>query len=180
MLQKVVLVVVALALAAIVPVAAQNPRFDNLEIRLMWTTTVTPPDLRCEGGEPTGLPFPQCSEGTKHIVGRNEVQTWWPMPVPFEGSVPDELNGPIIFVVNCNFSADYRGPCRGTFRWELSEDVYWEGTWTAPVMDLVTYEARMSMVGHGVGGEIDGMQIKFDGASEPPDNWFIIGSVRIH
>ncbi len=45
-------------------------------------------------------------------------------------------------------------------------------------MDLFTYESRFSMVGHGVGGTIDGKQLKFDGGSVPGD-WYITGTVRI-
>lgn len=46
-------------------------------------------------------------------------------------------------------------------------------------MDLLTYESRMSMVGHGSGGETAGTQMKFDGGSAPYE-WFVSGNVRIH
>lgn len=101
---------------------------------------------------------------------------------PGEASLSDPvaslLNGPLNFVVNCNFNADYRGPCWGTFRWEAAGG-RWEGHWTAPVMDLMTYESRLSMVGFGEGGALDGKQLKVDGFSNPGD-WYITITARIH
>jgi hypothetical protein len=106
--------------------------------------------------------------------GRNEVQTWVVVP-----PAPDELNGPITFVVNCNFNASVRGPCWGTFEWTLASGAKWQGSWTSPVMDLLTYESRMSMVGVGEGGAIDGRHLRFDGGSAPGEE-YISGTIRIH
>jgi hypothetical protein len=178
MLKKVALVVVALALVAVVPVTGQNPKFVSGDIMIGWVETTVPPDTKCLGGEPV-TPAPPyylpCSEDTTHVVGRDEVQIWYPAP----GSAPARLDGPITFVVNCNMSADYRGPCFGTFVWDVPGIGRWEGSWTAPVMDLLTYESRMAMVGHGVSGEVEGLQLVFDGGSAPYD-WYISGSFRIH
>ena len=115
--------------------------------------------------------------GDAHILGRGEVQSWWPFVLAPQ--VEPLLTGPITFVVNCNFNAQYRGPCWGTFTSDVPGVGRWEGSWTAPVMDLLTYESRMSMVGHGSGGEIAGTQMKFDGGSAPYE-WFVSGNVRIH
>ncbi len=150
--KKALLVLAALALVLALPAAAQNPAL-NGEAQLGWVATVVPPEITCAGGVPTGLPFPQCSEGTRHILGRGEVQSWWPFVLGAE--VAPLLTGPITFVGR------------------------WEGSWTAPVMDLLTYESRLSMVGHGAGGEIAGKQMKFDGGSAPYE-WFVSGNVRIH
>ena len=44
------------------------------------------------------------------------------------------------------------GGAGGAFEWNIPSVGVWEGTWTAPVVDLMTYESELSMVGHGVGG----------------------------
>ncbi len=174
--KKALLVLAAVALVAALPAGGQNPAL-NGEAQLGWVATVVPPEITCAGGLPTGLPFPQCSEGTRHILGRNEVQTWWPFVLAPQ--LEPLLTGAITFVVNCNFDAQYRGPCWGTFTWDVPGVGQWAGSWTAPVMDLLTYESRISMVGHGAGGEIAGRQMKFDGGSAPYE-WFVSGNVRIH
>jgi hypothetical protein len=46
-------------------------------------------------------------------------------------------------------------------------------------MDLVTFESRVMMVGFGVGGTIDGQQLKIDASSNPGD-WYIAFKARIH
>jgi hypothetical protein len=170
---------VGLAIAVATP-AAKGSRFvygDN--IQLGWVSTDVAPERTCVGGEPTGSPWPPyCTEETNRIIGKHEVQTWMPV---LEG-VPDELKpmleGPITFEVNCTLNRAYRGPCSGTFVWEVAEGT-WEGSWVSPVMDLITYESTMRLVGHGRGGSIDGMQLKFDGGSAPYD-WYITGTVRVH
>jgi hypothetical protein len=131
-----------------------------------------PPGNRC-----TGSSRARAQRWTRRILGRSEVQTWWPVnPSP---SVTELLTpGEITFVVNCNFNSEYRGPCWGTFRWATADGT-WEGQWTAPVMDLFTYESRLSMVGFGQGGAIDGKQLKFDRGSAAFD-YYITGSIRIH
>jgi hypothetical protein len=176
MLRKSIVLVAILAAAAGLVRAGEKKVFVVGDVQLGYMGTTVPPQIRCIGGELTGLPFPQCSEGTQRVFGRSEVQTWGPVN-PSE-SVVSLLNGLITFVVNCNMNASYRGPCWGTFEWDVPGVGIWEGTWTAPVMDLMTYESQISMVGHGMGGDIDGMQIKLDGGSAPGD-WFITATVRI-
>ena len=156
---------------------AANPKFTFGGGLLGFAETIVPPEVRCVGGEPTGV-FPQCTEGTRRIFGRSEQQIWYVDSVTPPGAAA-LLDGPITFVVNCNFNADYRGPCWGTFTWDVpGTGGTWEGQWTAPVMDLITYESEISMVGFGVGGELDGMQLKLDGSSNPGD-WYIAFTVRL-
>ena len=89
------------------------------------------------------------------------------------------LYGQITFIVNCNFGPAYKGPCWGTFQWDTPDpNAIWVGTWTSPLMDLASYESVISMVGHGVGGAIDGKQLKVDGFSDPGD-WYITFKARI-
>jgi hypothetical protein len=177
MLRKTSLVIVAVALGAAASAVGDGPGFVVGQAQLGYVGTVAPPEVKCAGGEPTGLPFPHCTEGTQRILGRSEVQTW--EPAFLTPNLQPLLGGPITFVVNCNFNAAYRGPCWGTFTWDIPDVGTWEGQWTAPVMDLMTYESRLSMVGFGRDGAIDGKQLRFDGGSAPGD-WYITGTVRIH
>ena len=178
MLRGSMLLIAVIITASGLLMAGENPKFVTGEVLLGYAGTEVSPQVRCMGGEPTGLDFPDlpCTEGTQRISGRSEVQTWWPVVDPEEKVAPF-ITGPITFAVNCNFDANYRGPCWGTFKWEVENVGMWEGTWTAPVMDLVTYESEISMVGHGT-GEFDGKQIKLDGGSAPYD-WYITATVRI-
>ncbi len=176
MLRKVSLFIVTVALASTVPAAGQNAQFVVGEAQLGYLQTLTAAQVSCVGGEPTGLPFPPCSEGTSRALSRSEVQAWWPFSL--STSVAGLLTGPITFVVNCNMSAEYRGPCWGTFEWDVPGGK-WAGNWTAPVMDLMTYESKLSMVGFGQGGELDGKHLRFEGGSAPY-GWYITGTVRIH
>ena len=57
----------------------------------------------------------------------------------------------------------------GTFEWQVpAAGGAWKGSWTSPVMDLLTYQSVIAMVGHGTGG-LDGKQLKVDGFSNPGD-----------
>jgi hypothetical protein len=142
---------------------------------LGYFLTTVPVEAHCAGGQVVSPDFPYCSPGTKHILGRNEEQIW--MPVDFTAPVATLLDGPITFEVNCNFNTAFRGPCWGTFTWESGGGI-WEGQWVSSVMDLMTYESVISMVGFGTGGAIDGKQLKVDGGSAPGD-WYITVDVRI-
>jgi len=176
MLRRAASVILTLVAVSCLLVAGQNAKFTFGGIQIGYAGTLVVPQVRCEGGVPTPEgPFP-CSEGTKRVFGRSEAQLWYPN-APTENVAP-LLNGPITFVVNCNMDGQYRGPCWGTFEWDVPGVGVWEGTWTAPVMDLVTYESQVSMVGHGVGGAIEGKQLMFDGSSAPWE-WYITGTVRI-
>jgi hypothetical protein len=142
---------------------------------LGYVTTTMAPEIHCAGGQSAGPEFPYCSPDTKRILGRDEEQTWGPLD--FTSPAAELLDGPITFEVNCNFSPVFRGPCWGKFTWEAGGGV-WEGQWVSPVMDLMTYESEISMVGFGIGGAIDGKQLKVDGGSAPYE-WYITVDVRI-
>ncbi len=143
-----------------------------------YVNVLKPPETRCVGGQPTGLPFPPCTPETERIFVRSEVQEWG-LVDGANARLVEWLGRSVIFGVNCNFNVAARGPCWGTFEWDVPDkDGVWVGIMTAPVMDLVTYESKMSMVGRGVGGVIDGMRFTFDGASAPGD-WYISGVIRI-
>jgi len=181
MLTRSAVVCLVITLVCAAPAPAQqdknNDKFLTGDVWLGWVETLRPPDIMCAGGAPTGDVYPPyCTPETKRIVGRNELQVW--MAYYPDPSVAAFVGGEIQFVVNCTMNSAYRGPCWGTFRWELPGGARWEGSWTSPVMDLVTFESRMAMVGFGTGGAIDGKHLMFDGGSNPGD-WFITGKVRI-
>jgi hypothetical protein len=179
MLKRVAFVVVILALVAPVAASGQDPRAVNGKVLLGFLQTVSLPDTKCVDGQPadqTLPPYLPCSPGTTRAIGRSEVQIW--MPVSPSHTVAELLNGPITFVVNCDMNGQYRGPCWGTFEWNVPGVGTWAGFWTAPIMDLVTYESKLSMVGFGSGGQINGKQLVIEGESAPGD-WYITSSVRI-
>lgn len=176
MRRNVILVVVGIAVCAVAVWAGDNPKFVRGSGEIGWIGTTVEPQVRCAGGEQIAG-FPYCTEGTNRILGRGEEQVW--EPATLSPSVAEFLNGPLNFEVNCNLAgATLRGPCWGSFVWDVPGVGTWEGHWTAPVMDLMTYESEISMVGYGVGGDIDGMHLKVDGYSNPYD-WYITIAVRI-
>ncbi len=175
MSKRVVLAVLLIAALPAVLQAGDNPKFTFGSGQIGFMTTTVPPEYRCAGGDLTGA-FPPCSEETRRVFVRSEQQLW--VPVGLSESIEALMAGEITFVVNCNFNAQYRGPCWGTFTWEVEGGATWEGQWTAPVMDLMTYESEIALVGFGQGGAIDGMQLKIDGYSNPGD-WYITVTARV-
>ena len=176
MRRNAILVIVGIALVAATPWAGENPKFVRGSGEIGWIETTVLPQIRCAGGDQLAE-FPYCTEGTRRILARAEEQVWWPFTL--SDSVAEFLNGPITFEVNCNLDgATLRGPCWGSFVWDVPGVGTWEGHWTAPVMDLMTYESELSMVGYGAGEGIDGMHLKVDGYSNPGD-WFITLAVRV-
>lgn len=172
---------VALLVGFFLPASAtaQDPRAVNGTVLLGFTQTLLAPTTTCLGGEPADQsvpPYLPCSPGTSLAMGRSEVQVW--TPASPSASVEALVDGPITFVVNCDMNGQYRGPCWGTFEWIVPGVGTWAGYWTAPIMDLVTYESRISLVGLGTGGDIDGKRIELTGASAPGD-WYIASTVRI-
>jgi hypothetical protein len=142
---------------------------------LGWVATTTPPYVMCVGGTQTSETLPYCSAETQRILGFSEQQLWWPESLAGSGS--DLLTGPITFEVNCSFDPAYRGPCWGTFSWEVPGGT-WKGHWTAPTMDLATFESEIHMEGVGEGGDIDGVHLKLDGTSNPGD-WYVAFHARL-
>ena len=173
MIRKLVVVLLALAVAG--PLWARGgPRFVVGDGLLGYVSTEVQPTVKCVGGVPTG--YPHCSSGTRRIITRGEVQTWTAIGV--SAGIAEFLDGPLTFHINCNFNADYRGPCWGTFSWDVPDMGTWEGHVFAPVMDLNTYESELVMFGFGDGGDLDGKTLKLEGSSDPGD-WYIAFTARI-
>jgi hypothetical protein len=174
MMRRVAAGVLALAAGSGLLWAGQGP-FVIGNGQMGWLETTAAPHVRCLGGELTGDAFPYCSPETQRIFGFAEQQLWWPETLT--DSVSPFLTGPITFEVNCSFDPQYRGPCWGRFTWVVPGGV-WQGHWTAPLMDLLTYESEIHMVGTGEGGDIDGMKLQIDGSSNPGD-WYISFHARL-
>jgi hypothetical protein len=174
MQSKFAFVLVALVLAATASAAGHDDRMVLGDVQLGWLQTLRPPVVTCVGGEPTGNPYDRCTAGTTRILGKDELQLWSASSETIKG----QANGSITFVVNCSLSPSYRGPCWGTFKWEVPHYGVWEGYWTSPVMDLMTFESRMSLVGVGTSGKIEGKHLTFDGGSAAGE-WYITGTVVI-
>lgn len=155
--------------------AGHSPKFVVGSGLLEYLETTVPPEVRCTHGEPTGS-FPPCTAGSTRYFSRSEEQIW--SAIDMSPSIESMLDGPITFVINCNFDANYRGPCWGTFSWEETGGGIWVGQWAAPLMDLITYESKISMTGFGTGGTIDGKHLKVDGFSNAGD-YYITMSARI-
>lgn len=140
-----------------------------------WLGTTVQPQIQCPGGEPSG-DSTYCSPETRHILTRDAVQTW--VPVSLSETVADLLDGTITFTVNCNFDPNLRGPCWGTFTWDVPDICSWEGHWVSPVMDLMTYESEIRMEGFGDCGDLGALHLKVEGFSNPYD-WYITFRARI-
>ena len=134
-------------------------------------------EYMCPGGESSGLPYgppmaggtlAPCSPGSNFHMRDRE------MVFNVEDIQPTEV-APLVeglqtLLVNWNWryeaaSADetehlYSGPMWGTFKVVL-DDGTWEGTMTGN-WDGVNRTANWNFVGHGNGGDINGMQIKIE------------------
>lgn len=150
--------------------AADGPK-NNPKISLaagdIFPISIESGTTKCAGGQPTGLPFPAapCTPETKHIITRGETQVWVPAPGSLSGPAASLFDGPITFTVNCTLNASYRGPCWGTVEWDVPALAgTWVGSWNGS-FDLITFETSISGVGHGTGGQLDGLQMKLDGGS---------------
>jgi hypothetical protein len=64
-------------------------------------------------------------------------------------------------VLNCNLDKDLKGECWGTFKMTVTGQGEWEGSWQGK-FDLVNFTGSYSAVGHGLGGPMDGLQMKYD------------------
>ena len=141
--------------------AADNPKFlmaNGTEIFLGLQSG----EVKCAGGQPTGLQYPyrQCSEGTNRTLVRGEVQTVLLSGVT--GTAAAMFAGATHrSVVNCNLDADLKGQCWGTFKMTVPGQGEWEGAWEGQ-FDLANLTGSYSAVGHGLGGPLDGLQMKYD------------------
>jgi hypothetical protein len=116
-------------------------------------------EITCIGGEPTGSPFPFCTPGTQRVLIRGSVQSF--RYVDLAGPASPLFAGTARYVFNCNWDQNYAGPCWGTFEWPVPGKGSREGTFTGNI-DYLNFVVTGSVVGHGVGGELDGLQMKYE------------------
>ncbi len=141
--------------------ASDNPKF------LMATGTeifigLQPGEVKCAGGQPTGLHYPsrECTQGTNQTLVRGEVQTVLLSAVTGTAAAM-VARATHSLVTNCNWDADLKGHCWGTFKMTVPGQGEWEGIWEGK-FDLANLTGSYSAVGHGLGGPLDGLQMKYD------------------
>ena len=137
-------------------------------------------EYTCPGGEASVYPYgPYFSGGTLTPCSAGSNFHMRDREMVFQILVPDPEKAPLVegimtMLVNWNWRYEsettypggnkaflYSGPMWGTFKVDLEtgEGATWEGTMTGN-WDGENNIATWSMVGHGNGGDIDGMQIK--------------------
>jgi hypothetical protein len=72
---------------------------------------------------------------------------------------------------NCNLSDVWEGPCWGTFEAEWLGGT-WAGTFSG-TLDFIGFAGDLKLVGHGTGGEIDGMQMKIEAECGPTGDPYV-------
>jgi hypothetical protein len=123
---------------------------------------IQPGEVKCAGGVPTGQHFPnrECSPETNRTLVRGEVDST--ILTDVTGTAAAMLSGGTNrIVVNCNLDRNLKGECWGTFELTVPGQGKWEGSWNGPI-DLVNFIGSFSFVGHGSGGQLDGLQMKYD------------------
>jgi hypothetical protein len=144
------------------------------EMNANWNVIADAGEYTCPSGEASGLPYgpgpgrtlAPCSAGSNFHMRDRE------MVFDFVNLVPPEasplVEGQVTLLVNWNWQFEsaltdsnylYSGPMWATFELVLADGTTWEGTATG-YWDGENSAATWSMVGHGNGGDIDGMQIK--------------------
>ena len=113
--------------------------------------------VTCIGGVPMG---PFCSPGTQRILIRGAIR--FLNYQELAGPAAPMFAGTSKFVLNCNWDQNYQGPCWGTFEWPIATmGGKWEGNFSGEV-DLLKAYVNASAIGHGDGGDLDGLQMKYD------------------
>jgi len=120
-------------------------------------------ELTCIGGEPVPDAFPPCTPDTRHVIWRHHTGIL--MMANLTGEAAPFVPATVQTDGNCNLSEVWEGPCWGTF-----EAVWLGGTWAGTysgTLDFIGFAGDLKFVGHGTGGEIDGMQMKIEAESGP-------------
>jgi hypothetical protein len=132
--------------------------------------------LSCPSGQPTGVLDQPCSPGSRiHLRGIG-----WKSRLESEDPL---LTGNSFVEGNFNLDANAAGSMVGTFRIELDDGGVWEGSWTGDKSKVKNVEAwvlRIRGVGHGKGGSVDGMQLRYTEVATiyTPLGFFWIGTTE--
>ena len=116
---------------------------------------LNPPQVICPGQTPTGNPMLPCPEGSRIIERQLRLIA------RIESDSPD-ARGWLTLEHNSNYASDYTGPAWGKFSVQLDAGGSWEGTWNGirQKTGASLWVADLRVVGHGLGGNVDGMQLK--------------------
>jgi hypothetical protein len=122
----------------------------------------SPGTVTCPGGQPTGNPMQPCPPGSR----MNFRDVSW---VSRLLSASPLLAGAFYNVGNNALDANGTGQVWGTFRIDLDAGGAWEGSWTAERGKVGNvWVARMRGAGRGMGGAVDGMQLRFTEVAPMP------------
>ncbi len=119
---------------------------------------LSPGTVTCPGTQPTGNPMQPCPPGSRINMRGTQVKTRYVSQSPL-------LTGWVYLEGNSDFDANATGHVWGTFRIELDAGGVWIGTWNiqrSKAENLNVWVGRGSFVGRGTGGNVDGMQLRFD------------------
>ncbi len=132
---------------------------------------LAPGKYACPGGTlsfDTGMPF--CDGGKGMHIRNTEIYSCMGASVPFD----PRMEGTLWIQVNANLDSTYTGPAWGSFKAVpsgacdkaslINPSVYWEGSWVGKreltSFDPMIWIETIEIVGHGVGGELEGLKIK--------------------
>ena len=122
----------------------------------------SPGTVTCPGAQPTGDPMQPCPPGSR----MNFRDVSWESRLDSSSAL---LTGWFYNVGNNALDANATGQVWGTFRIELDAGGLWEGRWTADRSKVGNvWVVRLRGVGHGTGGAVDGMQLRFTEVAPMP------------
>lgn len=167
-----ILLAAAVAMSVIASASANENRSFSVAIGKETIVGMQPGEVTCIGGVPTGkyYPDPQCSPGTKRMLVRGEVDS--SILTDLTGTAaPMFQGGTNRMVVNCNLDANLKGECWGTFEITVPGQGKWEESWSG-TFDLTNLVAFYSVAGHGSGGQLHGLHMKYDAAYPGLPAWY--------
>jgi hypothetical protein len=122
----------------------------------------SPGTVTCPGAQPTGDPTQPCPPGSR----MNFRGVGWVSRLLSSSPL---LTGSFYNVGNNALDQYGTGQVWGTFTIELEAGGVWQGTWTADrTKVLAVWEVRLRGVGRGVGGAVDGLQLRFTEVAPMP------------
>ncbi len=116
---------------------------------------LNPGQVICPGYTPTNDPMQPCPEGSRILIRGFQFLTRVDSESPlFAGAMTVEANA--------NFAPDATGPAWGRFSIELDAGGTLEGTWDGfrRIAGESVWTTQLRIVGHGLGGEVDGIQAR--------------------
>jgi len=138
--------------------AANGPKFLFATGQEATVNVVDPGTATCVGGEATGDPFDPCHGSQRILLDHQVVEA---VVLTATGDAAALLGGTDTVTIDCNLDGNLRGQCRGVFEWRVDGDSLWAGTLNG-LFDFSTFTFSYQMVGRGVGGGVDGMQLRYD------------------